>query len=749
MAISFDYEGAKKAGYSDADIAKELSSTANFDYAGAKEAGYSDSAIIQELVSATPTKQQPPAEMSMAEQMFGMGSPAQRYAKAAAFDPLIGVAQMVVDPIANIAGYGQPVKEYAREVTAKTQAGREARGSEGFDWINLLGAVTSPTQALYPVKGATALGTIKSSAQAGAAQGAMQPVISEGTMGDVASEKLQQGLLGGLIGGAAGGTVELGKTLFGHAKDIVKPLTEAGRTEMLQKYLKGMIPEFSQGEVSGALRASPEIVAGSKPSVASALADVPTATNLAAFSEKVAKTAEVAPFTAMKQAEREAARAKVFTDMGGTEESIAQSIAARERATKKLREDALTAADEAGRLAPEFQQAIAQKYQEKVTALQMQGKLSTEASQQSALAKEWTPVPGMPRVPGKYSLNAEQILGNIQGAREAGDMAALKQAQMEFKQYQLNSLAANGYYPLETAPLVSKLQSIIKSEAGNDLVESGLTNTVAKLERFTDKNGVIPSHILYNIRKNIAADLQAAAGQSSKTWDAKVLDGVYSNVKKYFDNAIESAGGESWKDYLKTFADMSKEVNQKEVAKYLSESLQSSLANTERAATFKSAVDNSALTIKRATGQPRRDLGDIQTPEQKKQTLAVLADIEREARGKLRASKSAQGIDIVGTGENIQMLNNTVTVTKSLLRNLASGSNEKMYKQFASMTNQELADFISAVPVERAEGLVKGLWNALPPKGKELLTRRLAITAPLETTEQAQIPNITITGTGQ
>lgn len=748
---TFDVQGARKAGYSDEEIAQELSSTKNFDYAGAKKAGYSDTEIVNELagVSVTQQVENKLPEMSMTEQMFGMGSPAQRFAKAAAFDPLAGVAQMVVDPVANILGYGQPVKEYAQEVTAKTQAGRAARGSEGFDWFNLLGAVGSPTNLLYPVKGATALGTVKSAAQAGAAQAAMQPVLSEGTVGDVAAEKVQQGLLGAAVGGTVGGATELAKSIYTHGKEVIRPLLASGRTEMLRQYLKSMVPEFQLDSVVAALKSSPEIVSGSRPSVASSVADLPQATNLAAFSEKVAQTSEAAPFTAARQAEREAARAKVFTEMGGTEESIAQSIAAREAATRRLREDALTAADEAGRLAPQLSQAIADRTKEKIAALQIGGKLQTEAAQQSKLAKEWTPVPGMPRVTGQYSLNAEQVLGNLKGAREAKDLAAQRAAEADFKQFQLNSLAENGYYPLETAPLINKLQAVIKSQAGNDLVEQGLSQTISKLERFTDVNGVIPSHVLYNIRKDIAQDLQAVAGQSQKTWDAKVLDKIYGNVKNYFDNAIESAGGESWKTYLKTFADASKEINQKQIAMELGDKLQSSIANTERATAFKAAVDNAALTIKRATGQPRKGLEDIQTPEQKKQTLAVLADIQREAKGKQLASKSKQGIDVVGTGENIQMLNNTVTITKSMLRNLASGSNEKIYKQFASMTNQELADFMSSVPADKVDTLVKGLWNALPPKGKELLTRRLAITAPLEVEEQSNIPNITVTGTGQ
>jgi hypothetical protein len=45
----FDYQGAKKAGYSDAEIAGHLAKSKNFDVEGARKAGYSDKEILQHL----------------------------------------------------------------------------------------------------------------------------------------------------------------------------------------------------------------------------------------------------------------------------------------------------------------------------------------------------------------------------------------------------------------------------------------------------------------------------------------------------------------------------------------------------------------------------------------------------------------------------------------------------------------------------------------------------------------------------
>lgn len=50
--MGFDVEGARKAGYSDAEIAEHLAQTSGFDLAGSKKAKYSDSEVIAHLASA-------------------------------------------------------------------------------------------------------------------------------------------------------------------------------------------------------------------------------------------------------------------------------------------------------------------------------------------------------------------------------------------------------------------------------------------------------------------------------------------------------------------------------------------------------------------------------------------------------------------------------------------------------------------------------------------------------------------------
>jgi len=47
--MAFDIEGAKQAGYNDAEIADHLAKQSNFDLAGAKKAGYNDAEILQHL----------------------------------------------------------------------------------------------------------------------------------------------------------------------------------------------------------------------------------------------------------------------------------------------------------------------------------------------------------------------------------------------------------------------------------------------------------------------------------------------------------------------------------------------------------------------------------------------------------------------------------------------------------------------------------------------------------------------------
>ena len=64
------------------------------------------------------TSTQPQQELSTFDKYLGIGSPAQRFVAGAINEPLMAVGQVVVDPIANVLGYGKPVTEYAQRIAA-------------------------------------------------------------------------------------------------------------------------------------------------------------------------------------------------------------------------------------------------------------------------------------------------------------------------------------------------------------------------------------------------------------------------------------------------------------------------------------------------------------------------------------------------------------------------------------------------------------------------------------------------------
>ncbi|NBW08272.1 MAG: hypothetical protein EBR82_09615 [Caulobacteraceae bacterium] len=72
--MAFDVDGARKAGYSDAEIAQHLASAQKFDLAGAKKAGYTDAEVIANL--APRAAGAPPSAPSVGDRIVGAGEAA-------------------------------------------------------------------------------------------------------------------------------------------------------------------------------------------------------------------------------------------------------------------------------------------------------------------------------------------------------------------------------------------------------------------------------------------------------------------------------------------------------------------------------------------------------------------------------------------------------------------------------------------------------------------------------------------------
>lgn len=168
--MAFDVEGARKAGYTDAEIAGHLAKTASFDLSAAKSAGYSDGEVIAHLmtkaantaqipvdprVKAPPAQRQPSGPQSLADKAIGAGEAALTTVTGAtggAMGMLAGTLQGLAEQILS----GQFGTQQAAGMVEKRAAeGAQAltyqpRTETGQDYAETVGKAM---QQLVPVAG--------------------------------------------------------------------------------------------------------------------------------------------------------------------------------------------------------------------------------------------------------------------------------------------------------------------------------------------------------------------------------------------------------------------------------------------------------------------------------------------------------------------------------------------------------------------------------------------------------------------
>ncbi len=706
----------------------------------------------------------PTATTRRVDQMFGAGSPIARFAKGAIVDPLLGINQL----LAETGVFGERVKKGAREVVKQyeqaTQEGRARQGSEGFDFVQLGGALLSPVNRLAPAPAAaTARGRIAEGAAVGTLFGGMQPVVDTE---NYLEEKFKQLGAGAFFGGLISGGLETSGKISKVLKDIYKPITESGRLEVLRDYLKGLTKD-KQAEIVASLRGAEEIIQGvtpeqsiklgiparpaSRPTAAQAVAEIPEATALAAYQrslERVPQRGISAQF-AGREAEQEAARLAELRTFGGDEAALLAARQQREAATAPLREEALAQANIAGDLAPRLEAEIAARYQSKGQALRSAGMLETEGAQQQALSRQFFPVPGFPRVSPQFSDNYQRIVGNLEGAQTARNVAAQRQAEKEFKQFQLQSLSDNGFFPLRTNDITDQIDRLLTSPGEartSSLIRNSLREIRDEIQLFANQDGIINSADLYGIRKNLGNILRKNAGETG-TFDEKLLSRYSTNLKSYIDNAINKSIGAtpeapgSWTRYLKTYEQASEKINQMEIGQALEQKLRTSLGDKERAGVFANAVQNAAQTIKTSTGQARfQKLEQVLTKDQIASVNKVLADVQRDAKSQALAAKS--NVETLESGAELpNLLNRAALITNVVLKALKKDANEEINRIAAEMMldPRKLAAFIEGVPKNQANKIATAFMSRLTPEMRDEFSRFMAIRAATEAMIQPQM----------
>jgi hypothetical protein len=650
-----------------------------------------------------PAAPAPQAEVSTMERMFGAGSPIARTVKGAIVDPALAVNQL----LASSGLFGQDVKQGAtqlvRDVESATQQGRARVGSEGFDPFQLVGNVISPVNRL--VGGAQALqapgllGAATRSAGTGAALGALAPVNAP--VEQFGEKKLEQMALGAVLGPI----LEGGVNALGAFAGLFKGLTKQGREDVMRQQLNTLAgPDSSR--VIDALRDVKELVTGSRPTAADAIADIPSAVELAAAQRKLASQPGIAGKFAERTVERQAARVRAVDSIAGTEVQRAAVEAKRGAVTGPMRETALDLNEIAG------------------TTL---GNIDRQANQtvNRLIQQVKENLPPLQQTSAGFKLTTEEL------------RAASKDAANNLKKAQIDSLEQNGVFPLLATDITRQLDKAIKgtvSDQSRAVLQAVRDRVLSK----TDENGIIGSRDLYeNVRKISNQDIAKLLGLGDQYASGGIPQqaaSALSNAKKLVDASLNKSSDGLWSKYLNSFAAYSKKLDRMEVGDYLSKKLQTPL-DKERAGAFATAVENAAGTIKKSTGIPRFDkLSDVLTPKEVGTVNNVLADLSRTAK----ADELARMVRNVEVGlpdaarSSPDFLNRYVTLGKAAFGYLQRGNAEAFNKQMAEMLLDPaaMAKFMtSAIPKNRINETTSAMLKLMDDPTRAAFTQVFLIPA--------------------
>ena len=192
------------------------------------------------------------------------------------------------------------------------------------------------------------------------------------------------------------------------------------------------------------------------------------------------------------------------------------------------------------------------------------GTTATETRATSELAKSnLNKVTGPIRETALKRANLGQYVADEASARAANDLAVLTGSGTKIDPAQFiaqatgaeKALRSVGIKPLESASLIRSISSTADNPAfaGNDLISGAVKNVADDIAKWTGQGGVIDANALEAIRKNsVNATIAQLRPGADATAQRNLASSVLSKIKPVIDDAIETAGGVGWRDYLAT-----------------------------------------------------------------------------------------------------------------------------------------------------------------------------------------------------
>jgi hypothetical protein len=219
----------------------------------------------------------------------------------------------------------------------------------------------------------------------------------------------------------------------------------------------------------------------------------------------------------------------------------------------------------------------------------------------------------------------------------------------------------------------------------DDILKNNPGNTALVTEFNAIKKGLIDeSGALRTDAKQISSTLDNIKAALAKE-DNKFIKGELTKTKDMLANAIPG-----YTQAQEKFANLSKPINQMEVADYLKSKLQSTLRDENKLtpASYANALTNAPSTIKNATGLPAyQNISEIVTPAQMKILEGIKSDLANKAKFEEQAGfggKLEKAIPADTLPKAPALFSKTVSLANSIINKLQGRIDRKIAIELAT-----------------------------------------------------------------
>lgn len=254
------------------------------------------------------------------------------------------------------------------------------------------------------------------------------------------------------------------------------------------------------------------------------------------------------------------------TQARGTTEAAKNAL---NTVTGPLRESALARAN-LGQATQQYASEAERLAAEAAGKVQDVRRFTAAGPRAEALARTQLIEKGQPVGAAKYTYVGGDLPAMAEQAAADAAAGSLKLGEASrFSQAASDALNRAGIKPLETAPIVNNItQMASKPEyAGNRDVSTALKRVAQDVSEWTNSGGVIDAWALDAIRKNSVnaaiRDLYPAADIKTQK---ELAAGVLTKVKPVIVDAIESAGGTGYRQYLADFTKGMQQISEKKLS---------------------------------------------------------------------------------------------------------------------------------------------------------------------------------------